>query len=88
LNLTGQIRGNPTLFRDTLAAISSDPRTEAIVVQFTASGTKDLLENAEHFKNAAAKDIPMVISFVAEVVPQEVKKEFTDAGILLSEDPT
>jgi acyl-CoA synthetase (NDP forming) len=89
IDLTGQIRANPNLFRDTLAAISADPRTEAIVVQFTASGGRDLVDNAADFKNVVkSRGIPLVISFAAEMVDHATKQEFMEAGILLSEDPS
>ena len=89
IDLTGQIRANPNLFRDTLAAISEDSRTEAIVVQFTASGSRDLMDNADDFKNVArARNLPVIISFAAEMVDPASRKEFMRSGIYLSEDPS
>lgn len=89
VDLTGQVRSMPNLFRDSLAAISEDPRTEAIVVQFASSGLQDLRSNADAFK-AAARDLglPIIISFSMEKVDSETKREFLDAGIYLSEDPS
>jgi acyl-CoA synthetase (NDP forming) len=89
VDLTGQIRANPNLFRDSIAAISADPRTEAIVVQFASSGLRDLTDNAEDFKNAArTSGVPIIITFAAEKVDPATKEEFTRAGILLSDDPS
>lgn len=88
VDLTGQIRSNPNLFRDTLAALSADPRTEAIVIQFASSGMRDLIDNAEAFKNAARDSgLPIIITFAAEPVDDAAKEEFMQAGILLSDDP-
>jgi acetate---CoA ligase (ADP-forming) len=88
IDLTGQVRGNPNLFRDSLAIIAADPRTEAFVIQFSSSGMRDLTDNAEVFKQAARNTaLPMVITFAAEKLDVETRAEFRDAGILLSEDP-
>lgn len=88
IDLTGQIRSQPDLFRNALAAVAADPRTDAIVVQFASSGMRDLVENAEDFKAAARETgLPFVISFSAESVDPETKKDLRDAGIYLSHDP-
>jgi acyl-CoA synthetase (NDP forming) len=87
VDLTGQIRGMPNLFRDSCAAISADPRTEALVVQFASSGLRDLDENGEVFKSAAREGgFPMVISFVAEAIDAQTRQNFREAGVLLSGD--
>lgn len=87
VDLTGQIRATPNLFRDSCAAISADPRTEALVVQFASSGLRDLEENGEVFKcTARDRRLPVVISFVAEAIDPRVRQEFREAGILLSGD--
>ena len=88
VDLTGQIRQFPNLFRDTLAVLGADPRTEAIVVQFASSGLRDLIDNGAAFK-AAARDsgLPIVITFAAETVEPAIKQEFMEAGILISDDP-
>lgn len=89
VDLTGQVRADPNLFRNTLAIIGADPRTEAIVVQFASSGLLDLTENAEDFKSAARESgIPMIITFAAEKVDAATKADFMEAGILLSDDPS
>ncbi|MEO3480390.1 acetate--CoA ligase family protein [Phaeobacter sp. CAU 1743] len=88
IDLTGQIRSQPDLFRNSLAAVAADKRTEAIVVQFASSGLRDLIDNAEDFK-AAARDtgLPILISFAAETVDAAIKEDFHDAGIYISNDP-
>jgi acyl-CoA synthetase (NDP forming) len=87
VDLTGQIRATPSLFRDSCTAISADPRTEALVVQFASSGLRDLEENGEVFKSTARdRGLPVVISFVAEAIDPRVRQEFREAGILLSGD--
>jgi acetate---CoA ligase (ADP-forming) len=89
VDLTGQIRAFPNLFRDTMAVLSADPRTEAIVVQFASGGMRDLTENADAFKAAAREHgLPVIISFAVNMAPPEVRAEFMKEGILLSEDPS
>lgn len=89
VDLTGQVRGNPTLFNDSLKAISADPGTEAIVVQFSSSGEQDLSENAENFKTAARDfGVPLVASFAAERLDSARKPGFLNAGVLVTEDPS
>lgn len=88
IDLTGQVRAYPNLFRDSLAALTADPRTEAIVVQFASSGLRDLMDNAEDFKAAArTSGLPIVITFAAERVDAATKESFAEAGIHLSDDP-
>jgi len=88
VDLTGQIRSFPNLFRDTLAVLSEDKRTEAIVVQFASSGLRDLLDNGEEFKNAAkASGLPLIVSFAAEKVNVQMRQEYLRAGVMLSDDP-
>jgi acyl-CoA synthetase (NDP forming) len=87
VDLTGQIRAVPNLFRDTCAAVAADPRTEAMVVQFASSGQRDLRENADAYKSAVQSGgFPMIISFVAEEIDKATRQEFREAGILLSGD--
>jgi len=87
VDLTGQIRSTPSLFSDSCAAISADPRTEALVVQFSSSGLRDLTEHGEAFMSAARDGgIPMVVSFVAEMPDAVTRQQFREAGVILSED--
>jgi acyl-CoA synthetase (NDP forming) len=89
VDLTGQIRQFPNLFRDTLAVLSADARTEAIVVQFASSGMKDLIDNADDFKEVAkTSGLPLIITFAMEKVSDEIKLDFQRAGILISDDPS
>lgn len=88
VDLTGQVRGSPNLFRDSIAAVGAELRTEALVVQFASSGMRDLTDNAEVFKQAARDGgYPMIITFAAEMVDPAIRSEFRDAGILVSDDP-
>jgi acyl-CoA synthetase (NDP forming) len=86
IDLTGQINTDRDLFRKTCDVVSADPRTEAVVVQFASSGRRYLQENAQVFK-AMARELPVVVSFVGETMDPGVRKEFRDAGVLLSPDP-
>jgi acetate---CoA ligase (ADP-forming) len=87
VDLTGQVRRIPNLFRDACTAIGADPRTEAMVVQFASSGLRDLQENGDAFKAVAQQGgFPMVISTVAEEVDKATRQCFREAGVLLSGD--
>lgn len=87
IDLTGQINTDRDLFKNTCEAVNADPRTEAVVVQFSASGRRYIKENAEVFK-ALAKDVPVVASFIGEMMEKEVRQDFRLAGVLLSPDPS
>ena len=86
VDLTGQIYSNPNLFSDTCLALSADSRTEAIVIQFASSGRRGLQENAEVFKSVA-RELPVIASFVAEIIENDTKQSLRDAGVLLCADP-
>jgi acyl-CoA synthetase (NDP forming) len=87
-DLTGQVRSNTNLFRDVLAVVCNDPRTEAVVIQFASGGRKDLAINAEAFKDAArVSGLPMIITFAADQLDVGEREQFRQSGILLSDDP-
>jgi acyl-CoA synthetase (NDP forming) len=87
IDLTGQINSVANLFRDTCRAVADDPRTEAIVVQHASSGRRWLNEDGEFYKEIA-RDVPVIVSFVGDVLPAETRKEYRDAGVLLSPEPS
>lgn len=86
VDLTGQIYSIPNLFRDTCLTFQADPRTEAIIVQFSSSGRRGLLENVEVFK-AVARDVPIVISLIGESMERNITQSLREAGVLLAADP-
>lgn len=88
VDLTGQIRAYPNLFHDTLAVLSDDPRTEAIVIQFASSGLRDLQDYGDVFTEAAQRSgLPIIITFATERVDVDTRARFRAAGLLLSDDP-
>jgi acyl-CoA synthetase (NDP forming) len=87
IDLTGQINSVANLFRDTCRAVADDPRTEAIVIQHASSGRRWLNEDGAFYKEIA-RDVPLIVSFVGDVLPAETRKEFRDAGVLLSPEPS
>ncbi|AHG64169.1 acetate--CoA ligase family protein [Advenella mimigardefordensis] len=87
IDLTGQINTDRDLFRNTCEVLADDTRTEAVAVQFSSSGRRYLNENAEVYKQLASQGLPVVISFIGEAIEPEVRKDFRDAGVLLSPDP-
>jgi acyl-CoA synthetase (NDP forming) len=86
VDLTGQIYSNPNLFKDTCIALHADARTEAIIVQFASSGRRNLQDNADVFKSVA-RELPLILSFVADTVERDTQKTLRDAGVLLRTDP-
>lgn len=88
IDLTGQINSVKHLFRDTCTTVADDPRTEAVVVQHASSGRKYLKEDGEVYKQVAAGGLPVIVSFVGDVLPAETREEFRNAGVLLSPEPS
>lgn len=86
IDLTGQINTVKNLFSNTCLTVTEDPRTEAVVVQHASSGRKYLQEDGEVYKRVA-RDLPVIISFVGDVLPVETRQEYRDAGVLLSPEP-
>lgn len=87
-DLTGQIRADPMLFDNSMTVIASDPRTEAIVMQFSSSGRRDLDEKGDLFKTVASEGrLPMVLSFAGERADAKERAELRKHGIMMSSDP-
>lgn len=86
IDLTGQVNTDRTLFPNACEAVSADPRTEAVVVQFSSSGRRYMRENGEVFKGMAG-GLPVIVSFIGENMEPEVQQEYREAGVLLSSDP-
>lgn len=87
IDLTGQINSVTTLFRDTLRTLADDPRTEAIVIQHASSGRRWLQDDGEFYKEVA-RNLPVIVSFVGDVLAPEIRKEYREAGVLLSPEPS
>jgi acyl-CoA synthetase (NDP forming) len=89
VDLTGQIRGTPNLWRDSCAAVAADPRTEALVIQFASSAKRDLREEGELYRSVARQGgFPMLISCAAETIDSQMRQEFRDVGIFIATDPS
>lgn len=87
-DMTGYIRSQPTLLDDSLALMTDDPRTEALIMQFSSSGRRDLEEKGALFKTAAQeKKLPVIMSFAGEQPPSELRKEYRENGVLFCQDP-
>ncbi|MFJ4048934.1 acetate--CoA ligase family protein [Pseudomonas hunanensis] len=87
IDLTGQINSLPNLFRDSCAAVAADPRTEAVIVQFSASGRRHLDPNADAFRQTASQ-VPVFLSFIGDVPDTETRQQYLKAGALLCADPS
>lgn len=87
IDLTGQVRTDRYLFKNTCETVIGDARTEAAIVQFSSSGRRYMQENGEVYK-AMGQQVPVVISFIGETMEREVRQEYREAGVLLSTDPS
>ncbi len=87
IDLTGQINSDTSLFRNTLRAVAKDSRTEAVIIQHANSGRRWLQDDGEVYKEVA-KDMPVIVSFVGDVLPDDTRKEYREAGVLLSPEPS
>jgi acyl-CoA synthetase (NDP forming) len=87
VDLTGQIYSMPNLFGDACSTLTRDPHTEALIIQFASGGLRNVEDHKEAFKQAARQGgFPVILSFVAEMVDDETRKDLRDAGILLVDD--
>ena len=87
IDLTGQVLVDGGLFERACEAVAIDPRTEALIVQFSSSGRRYLQDSGHVFKAVAAKGLPTVASFVGDSMEAPVVREFREAGVFLSPDP-
>ena len=87
IDVTGQINAITDLFRNTCLALAADPRTEALVVQHANSGRRWLKDDGDVYKQIA-REMPVIVSFSGDLLPAETRKEFRDAGVLLSPEPS
>lgn len=87
IDLTGQINSDTSLFRNTLKAVAQDPRTEAIIIQHANSGRRWLKDDGGVYKEVA-RDLPVIVSFVGDTLPDETRKDYREAGVLLSPEPS
>ena len=72
IDLTGHVLSNPKLFEDACVAVGHDPRTEAVVIQFSSGGRRYLKENAEAFNRFAADQIGPLTAQVGFEGPPEI----------------
>ena len=87
IDITGQINADVNLFRNTLKLVAQDPGTEAIIIQHANSGRRWLSDDGEVYKEVAKK-LPVIVSFVGDTLPDETRKEYREAGVLLSPEPS
>ncbi|MCC7079955.1 MAG: acetate--CoA ligase family protein [Burkholderiales bacterium] len=86
VDMTGQINAVANLFRNTCRTVAADANTEALVVQHASSGRQYLEKDGDTYKELA-RNVPVIVSFVGDVLPAETRQEFRDAGVLLSPEP-
>jgi acyl-CoA synthetase (NDP forming) len=87
-DMTGQLLSDPDMFHETLDAVASDPRTEALIVQLANRGPADALTYQETIHKAAARaEVPAIISFLGDALPGRERRRFGDQGIACARDP-
>ncbi len=87
-DMTGQLLSDPDMFHETLDAVASDPRTEALIVQLANRGPADALTYQETIRKAAAgAGIPAIISFLGDALPGRERRRFGEQGIACARDP-
>jgi acyl-CoA synthetase (NDP forming) len=85
VDLTAQ---TSSIVKGTLEALSNDPGTEALVVQFASSGVRGLRDSADDFKRIARESgLPMILTLAVDQVDQTMREEYMREGILISDDP-
>lgn len=87
-DMTGQLLSDPEMFHETLDAVASDPRTEALIVQLANRGPADALTYQETIRKAAARaEVPAIISFLGDALPGRERRRFGEQGIACARDP-
>ncbi|MFT4437134.1 acetate--CoA ligase family protein [Caballeronia sp. 15715] len=87
-DLTGQVLSHPGLFNQCLQILANDPHTEALVVQVANRGPRDVNDRIDYLGSVAAgAQVPLVISFLGDALPEADKGRFRKHGIICARDP-
>ena len=87
-DVTGQVLSDPAIFSHALNAIAVDPQTEALLVQYANRGPEQVREDHELLA-AVVRETgkPVVVSFLGENVPDEVRVMLTRERIIPATGP-
>lgn len=87
-DLTGQVLTRPQLFEETLAVVADDPNAETMIIQLANRGPRDLREKNAHIVRAAKKSgMPVVVSFLGDVLPAEERHQLLKSGVIPAREP-
>lgn len=87
-DLTGQVLSRPELFEQALEIVAREPNTEALVLQFANRGPSDIRSRADMVANLAQTlDIPIIVSFLADILPAQERREMARRGMVAARDP-
>lgn len=87
-DLTGQVLSEQGLFDESLALISSDPHTEALIVQVANRGPSDIMERVELLGGVARQTgVPIIVTFLGDSLPAADRAVLRKHKILCARDP-
>lgn len=88
-DMTGEVLNRPEMFGDCLELVCADPATEAVVLQLANRGPRDLRDHRATIVEAARRHrLPVVVSFLGDVLPATDRQAFADEGVVLARDPS
>lgn len=87
-DVTGQLLSKPGMLDEALEIVAREPRTEALLVQLANRGPRDLRERREVLAGVGRKhQLPIVVSMLADALPESERREFAATGISIARDP-
>lgn len=87
-DVTGQVLNSDSLLRDCLEIVCEEPSTEVLIVQLANRGPDDLRAHREVLAAVAERHrLPIIVSFLGDVLPAEERGAYARDGILLARDP-
>lgn len=87
-DLTGQVLSHPGLFDRCLNLIADDPNTQALIVQVANRGPSDVMDRVDLLGEVAARSkVPVVASFLGDVMPAADRLRLRAHGVVCARDP-
>lgn len=88
---TGQVLSDPELFIRTIDALTADPNTEALLIQYANGGLRQLTTHLSTLAEAvSARSLPIMASCLLDQLPatDPLRRSLSAAGIGYAHDPT
>jgi len=87
-DLTGQVLSQPGLFETCLRIIAQDPNVQALIVQVANRGPQDVLERIALLQSIHNETkMPVIASFLGDVLSTDEQRQLRSAGIICARDP-